>query len=267
MTDFSGSSTPLRTRSWFAEERPLLHLITVFVFLLLLGFWQWGFPAAGWIAAKLTPAPVASALDERTLHALDGKFFEPSQLSSERQEQITQAFMKILQQAKIKDVQPRILFRHAVSAPQSAFALPGGTIIVTDTLIDATQNDGELLGVLAHELALIATGEPLRIFFTSLAWPTLSYIVTRNTSSVFEAAETEASLNLHPVYPARLRGETDTRAVDLLLAVGENPTAFADLHERISTAINGQMRLAAANLIDVERLSAIRAYAARRATH
>ena len=44
----------------------------------------------------------------------------------------------------------------------NAFALPGGYIGVHTGLIDATRNEDELAGVIAHELSLIHISEPTR---------------------------------------------------------------------------------------------------------
>ncbi len=242
----------------------MLRLITAFFFFLLFGLWHWGFPVAASLAAKLTPAPLASALDERTVQSLDGHFLEPSQIPADRQAQIVQSFNRLVAIAKMGDVNARLLFRSASHAPTGAFALPGGTIILTDSLIDASRSDSEVLGVLAHELALVANGAALRKFFASLAWPAFSFIFTRDTTTVLDAAEIEGGLSLHMAYPAHIRGAADLRAVEWLLDVGENPTALADLYERLGGGHEHAKFAHSSNLAD-ERSAAIRSYLARRA--
>lgn len=254
---------PLRkSKKWPHDERPMLTLITVFLFALLFGAWLWGIPASAWLAAHLTPSTLSQEMDERALAALDQTFLTPSKIDEKKREELTQAFTRVAATAKLNNTPPRLIFRQAHSAPRSSFGLPGGTIIMTDSLVEAAVTNGEIMGVFAHELALMEQQEPLRRFFASIGWAAIGFILTRDHGSVLDCAEAEANIILHVSYTPATRAEADFRAMDMLQAIGENPSALADLYERISKIDD----LVGLPLVDDERRAVVRAYAASRKT-
>ena len=256
-----GLEPSTRSRRWLQDERPMLFIITAFMFSLLFGFWLWGIPASAWLAAHLTPTHIAREMDERSLKSLDGVFFSASRLDPTRQEEIRRNFARIAKVAKLQ-VPTQVIFRKANSSAHDTFGLPGGTIIVSDDLVNFVASESELLGLLAHEVALLEKQLPLRKFYSAVGWITMSYILTRNHAEILQCAEDDANVTLHFAYSPTLRAEADIRAIDILVAIGENPAALADVYDRLSTTSEA---LLSGPVADEERRSAIRAYARQRA--
>lgn len=128
----------------------------------LWAFYRWGTP---WAATQLTaqvPLRWETGLAERALQQLDGAYLKPSKLPAERQAQLRERF-----QALVVHISPGLPQRYPGYAPPlkldfragmgaNAFALPGGTVVMTDGLVEAAAKQGlgddALLGVLAHEI-------------------------------------------------------------------------------------------------------------------
>ena len=124
---------------------------TVF-FILLIGLaYVYGLPVAAKEIALRLPESSLKILDSGTLEALeDYKVLTPSKLPISRQKMLSTEF------AKLVDVPGKnsynIVYRSSEALGANAFALPSGTIVMLDDLVDLSDDDNELMGVLGHEL-------------------------------------------------------------------------------------------------------------------
>lgn len=122
-------------------------------------FYRWGTPWLAQTLAGQVPVGWELQLAERGLAALDGQWLRPSRLPPGRQQALRARFDELaavaLSQAP-RGYAPRLTlqFRHGLGA--NAFALPGGTVVMTDALVQEAARRGlpdeALVGVLAHEL-------------------------------------------------------------------------------------------------------------------
>jgi hypothetical protein len=177
---------PNRGAAWLHRlETSWPHVIVAVVVMGLLGWAgiHFGLP---WGARKIAfalPEGITQTLGEQTLTALDGAFFEPSNLTHERQLALQGEFKKFL--AATKDTTPyRIEFRSAKkSLGANAIALPDGTIVITDELVLLAKDDQEIVGVLAHECGHIQNRHALRGVLQNSAIFVLVTLVTGDVSS------------------------------------------------------------------------------------
>jgi Zn-dependent protease with chaperone function len=121
----------------------------------------WGTP---WAATQLTrqvPLSWEVKIAQQALKDLDGHLLQPSKLDAARQARLRTGFEALAAQvdpslARYPGYRPQLtlLFRDATMP--NALALPGGTIVLTDSLVkiatDAGLGDDAVLGVLAHEI-------------------------------------------------------------------------------------------------------------------
>lgn len=117
----------------------------------LLAGYLWGIP---WLADRIAshlPARVESALGDQVLALLDRSSLEASALEPERRDELSRRFAALATGLPAGE-DYRIAFRSAPSIGPNAFALPGGTVLVTDELIGLFDDDRQLEAVLAHEL-------------------------------------------------------------------------------------------------------------------
>ena len=129
--------------------------------LLVFAFYRWGTP---WAATQLTrhvPLGWETALSERFLRDLDASWLKPSKLPPERQAALRARFDALARSlpAELRrygGYEPRLVLHLRRGMGANAFALPGGTIVMTDAIVELADQhrlgDEALAGVLAHEI-------------------------------------------------------------------------------------------------------------------
>ena len=155
----AGTRAPLAQHM---QTRWTVFVAVLAVAVLLLGaFYRWGTP---WAATQLTrhvPAAWETSLADRAMQQLDNGYLQPSKLPPQRQaalkagfDALAQAIGPALRRYPGYTPQLTLAFRSGMGA--NAFALPGGTVVMTDGLVEAAAKagvgDDALLGVLAHEI-------------------------------------------------------------------------------------------------------------------
>ena len=120
----------------------------------------------------------------------------------------------------------------------NAFALPGGFFYVNSGLILAADNEAELAGVMAHEIAHVAcrhqTREMTRENYVNLATIPLIFLI--NSWGVYEAANLGMSLALPMTFlrfERGFEGEADYFGLQYMYKAGYDPQAFIDFFEKI----------------------------------
>ncbi len=153
-------------RAPLAERMQTRWRVLLAVLLLAVGgiwaFYRWGTP---WAAAQLTRAvPLAweQRLAERALRELDDGVLRPSKLPPERQAELRAGFDKLATHIapplqRYPGYRPPLTLQFRSGLGPNAFALPGGTIVMTDAMLEHARvvpgtGEAALLGVLAHEI-------------------------------------------------------------------------------------------------------------------
>ena len=160
---------------------------------------------------------------------LEKRIFEPTQLSSERREALTDRF-----EALAPDDQRsyEIRFRASKIGP-NALALPGGVIYVTDALVELAPDNEAVLGVLAHELGHIDRRHLMRRLFASAAVGAAAAVLFGDVSTVLAALP---AILIELDYSRSMEREADLYAVELLRANGISTGSLATLFERMQKA-------------------------------
>jgi Zn-dependent protease with chaperone function len=122
----------------------------------------WGLPAAARAVVGWVPESIDQSLGEQTMRQIDGDWMAPSKLSPEVQARLRERFAQGVRQAYGTDApEYRLEFRQSKIGP-NAFALPGGTMVMTDELVELVKDDEVVLGVLGHELGHVAQRHGMR---------------------------------------------------------------------------------------------------------
>ena len=127
-----------------------LSIITSIVFVWLITVY--GIPRAAEYIAFNMPSVVVEQF-ETDMAILDRTMFEPSELTTDRKNEIKRLMDPFIEQYTSlpeTHLEPSLDFRSGMGA--NAFALPSGKIIFTDALIDLVEHDNELVAVFFHEL-------------------------------------------------------------------------------------------------------------------
>jgi len=194
----------------------------------LMGAYIWGLPAlAGWMADN-TPDALVARLGSGSLEFLDQAVFDSSGLSAMRQAQLRQRFDRLQKPADAPAY--RIEFRSSEAMGANAFALPDGTLLVTDDLVKLAKDGEEVLAVLAHELGHVYHRHGLRMLIQGSV---VAFVVAWYLGDVSSVAAGLPTLLLQARYSRDHELEADRYGATLVEANGISPQRLADMLEAL----------------------------------
>ncbi len=228
----SGLREPLVVRlqqSWRGVLASAVLLVAA-----LLALQQWGLPLAARTVAHALPAHVDEALGQATLRAVDEQLMkpEPSTIPPAEQERIRSAFRQALGKLPAGEVPPwELVFRASRIGP-NALALPGGTIVMTDEMVQLVDNNTDVLtAVLAHEMGHLQHRHGMRMLVQVMLLGTVSSVLLGDFSTVLAGG---AALVGQSHYSRQAEREADAAAVRILRAGDISPAAMVTLFDKLA---------------------------------
>lgn len=194
---------------------------------------RFGLPIAARRVAFSLPAGVSERIGTDALAVLDKVLFAPSQLPEERREELHARFEEFLQRQPV----PRsyeLVFRASPRIGANAFALPNGTIVMTDELVALATVDDEIIAVLAHECGHVEGRHALRSILQNSAVVVVFTLATGDMSAASAVGAALPTLLLEAKYSRLFETEADTFGVNALLAAGLDPVHLANILERLT---------------------------------
>lgn len=201
----------------------------------LLGTWRWALPWAADHAAAWVPDSVQQTLTTATLAQLDQRWLTPSTLPQVQREHIAADFAASVARAWPQGSAPawRLVWRHGgEDVGPNAFALPGGTIVITDELVTLLADAPHAIqGVLAHELGHLHHAHGLRLVARTGAAAALAGLIFGDATWLVSAAPV---LLVQADYSRDFEREADAYALELLHGAGLDPRQMALFFDRIA---------------------------------
>jgi Zn-dependent protease with chaperone function len=192
----------------------------------------WGIPwAADRIVAGI-PVSVEHSLGAQVLGHLDGLGLKASTLPSQRQEALRKRFAALLP-GLTGASDYRIEFRDAPRLGANAFALPGGTVVVTDQLVHLLHDDREIDAVVAHEIGHQQHRHALRQALRGSFIAVIAALFTGDVSSAGAVVVAVPTFLLDSHYSRSFESEADAFAFDLLARRETSPHWFARAMEAL----------------------------------
>jgi Zn-dependent protease with chaperone function len=202
------------------------------LFLCLWGFVAAGIPFLAKMAATAVPAAVTDRLSRQILTMLDASFLEPSELGADRSVHLQNLFHGLVDR-KRSPVNFRLEFRKSGQVGANAFALPSGLIVMTDELVGLAENDRELIGVMAHEVAHVENRHGLRVLFQNAGTLVLVSALAGDMSSITAAGENLPTLLIESGYSRRFEKEADRAAGTYLIRMGWGTVSLQNILARL----------------------------------
>ena len=179
---------------------------------------------------------VPSQLEKRIGDATLAPFAQVTQASDVSRADQIRLYRQLdrLQKARALHIRPRLMFE-PLGQP-NAFALPGGTIVVTDQLMQLNLTGDELAAILAHELGHEEERHGVqKVLTSSLALLTVSAI-TGDLSTLTHFSAALPSLLVNSGYSRDFERQADLYAVGLLNQAEIDPTALAHALKKLQAA-------------------------------
>jgi Zn-dependent protease with chaperone function len=209
----------------------------VAVGLLLAALAVWGIPWFSQVAVRAIPQRIDKELGQSALATIDQHLTQPSALDATRQQRVRDAFARALA-AQVEGSVPahELLFRRGRGKPglgPNAFALPGGTIVITDELVQLFDAEVDVLsGVLAHELGHVRHRHGMRMVVQASLIGLLSSLVLGDFSGILAAAPVVLG---QASYSRAAEREADAHCAQFLKAAGISPAVMVALFEKLGT--------------------------------
>lgn len=211
-------------------ERNWLYALAAIALTAAFSWWSVvdGLPLAAKIAAGFVPETWEAKLGEQTLGFFDGKLCRPSALDEARQRALQRRFATLT--AGLADgYDYRLLPRDCRGIGANAFALPGGTVVMTDPLAKLARNDDQISAVLAHEIGHVRHRHGLRMALQAAGLAALTAALFGDATSITSLATALPVALLQSGYSREFETEADDYAFQRLREVGLSPKAFADI--------------------------------------
>lgn len=211
------------------ERHPVVVLVALIglPILIVLAF-RTAIPWLARQASRRMPVAVEARIGAESLGILDQYVFHASIVASERQAVLRTGFDAL---GRNPNVSAALEFRDGGALGANAFALPGGTIIVTDQLANLLSDD-QVLAVLAHELGHVEHHHGMQAFSEHSLIAILITIVSGDASGATLAAATAPAVLAQTKYSRDHEREADAFAITLLRRAGRSP---ADLGAALRT--------------------------------
>lgn len=239
--------------------------VAIIVSLMLSGY-VYGLPAAAKYVAERVPIETEQALGRQALAWLDSnQWFRPTRLGQDMQDRIREGFAGLHRGLPMAS-HYRLEFRDSSFVGPNAFALPGGAIVITDSMIKAAQSPDEVLAVLAHEVGHVELRHSMRHVLQNSAAAVVTATVTSDAASLSIAVAGLPVVLTQARYSREFEAEADDFAFALLRQRGISPEAFATLMERLAKDREGTERAFAflsTHPVTAERVKRARAAATR----
>jgi Zn-dependent protease with chaperone function len=218
-----------RVANWERNRRLIAASVIAFLAVVLLTY-RYGIPAMARVVADRFPPAAVETLSRHVLEVLDRTAFSPSQVPAARQVSIRQQFARL----RLPDGRPGqrydVIFRGIEGMSANAMALPSGTIVVTDGLVEIARDDRELVAVLAHEAGHVDHRHGLRQVLQS---STVALFFAWYVGDVSSLAATAPTVLLQANYSREFERDADDYASRVLEQSGISPRHLADILERM----------------------------------
>lgn len=191
----------------------------------------------------VTPSGLTQQIDRSTLATMDRVILKPTNISEARQAEFQEIFEELLAARPVDPIAQRkkrnrkpdynLNFRDMRGIP-NAFALPGGTIVLTDGLLNDFGDNDLIAGVLAHEIAHVEYEHSLRQMYRALGMAALISMVAGDAGPMLEDILLEGSAILALSFSREAEIQSDTFAVKMLHATNRPTDAMIPFFEAIS---------------------------------
>lgn len=191
-----------------------------------------GIPKFSKAVADTLPTSVSVSLAGEVLKLLDERVLEKSELPEERQRLLREQFKS--HGDGLQEFNFQLHFRKGNAIGANAFALPDGTIIITDELVNLSDNNYEVQSVMLHEIGHVIHRHSLRRLIASSG---LAVVLVSLTGDVVAASSWVTLLPLILIesnYSQDIEWEADSYALQQMKKLEISPQYFADMMRKMA---------------------------------
>lgn len=192
--------------------------------------YMYGVPAMAHVIANKLPEDILNETAQLQNKYLVENVLKPPHLSSAQMEAIEAEFNRLLALSE-SPYQYRLVFRHMPGNIANAFALPDGTIVMTDSLVKMATAPDQVTAVLAHEIGHVHERHAIRQVIEASALSVILLFVVGDTSGVADLLISAPAVAVMAANSRTHEREADDFAIELLDKADISPANLADILE------------------------------------
>lgn len=230
--------TPHAFNNWLhiLESKKRFVLATLIVVVAFVwAMFQYGAPAIANAGSKWVPQELVKLIGQQSLETLDEFYFSPTELPQEVQDRVTEHFRPLLADHAHLDL--HVIFRSTEEKIPNAFALPDGTLIFTDAMVELATEDDELLAIAAHEVGHVQHRHSMRHMIQSSILAFMFAVIAGDISGTSELFLGLPVLLTELSYSREFEREADQYSFQWLRDNNKSPLLFANIMSRMENMI------------------------------
>jgi len=224
------------------QHKTIIVLSVLLVPVLLWWIVMVGIPKLAVAIVPWVPTAAISEVDQQTLLMLDKTWLNPSKLPADTQQYWREQWLQALASLPKRQQQPiEIQFRQAKQLGPNAFALPAGTLVFTDELIDLLKDKPDaLLAIFLHEVGHVKHQHGMTMLVQSTASSLVFAMLFTDLEGITEVLLGTGGSLLQASFSRQMESQADDFATDQLKALGKSSQAFVEAMQAITAASGGK---------------------------
>lgn len=194
-------------------------------------FLVWGVPWLSKQAAYALPQEVSASLGQGTLEFLDKHLLAASELPADRQRDLAALFTKLVPANTGFELKLELRSSELIGA--NAFALPDGTIVLTDDFIELAANEQQVAAVMLHEIGHVTARHGLRGALQNAGIATLLVVIAGDVSSANSLLITLPTLLVRTSYSRDMETEADLYSARAMMTHEMDPRQLLQVLQRL----------------------------------
>ncbi|MDP5188684.1 M48 family metallopeptidase [Rheinheimera baltica] len=180
-------------------------------------------------AVPLVPDSVKQQMGKQTFYTLQKTTLKPTELSASAQATVHYHWQMALQKLPLTNKNYQLHLFKSDFFGANAFALPDGTVVMTDDLVILLQNNPDaILAVLLHEMGHVEGQHSVRMVAQSLGATLVIGILFGSPDGVADLLLGSGTALLQNAFSRDMEREADNFSLTQLQVLGKSPKAFAD---------------------------------------
>jgi Zn-dependent protease with chaperone function len=231
LSRYTKNKLALLTHHWESKTRYILISTICIVGLTVLAVFL-GIPKLSEKIAYSLSSEFSVQLADNTLNELDQVYFKPSTLPVARRKELDDLFNQYL--PVIDEFDFKLHFRNGGDIGANAFALPDGSVIITDQLIELAESNDEILSVLLHEIGHVIHRHALRRVIESTSTSFLFVWLTGDVEMATDWLAVLPALLIQSKYSRIHEREADTYALAQMESHKIDPIHFSTFMQKLA---------------------------------
>jgi Zn-dependent protease with chaperone function len=231
----TGNTNSDKLHQWEAFRPQLIAVVGAALVSIWL-LWRYGIDILASAAIAITPNAMVEQIDRGTLSTIDFTMASPTTLDELEQARVTEVFEKLVAEMDVSDkgdTSFELKFRSMPQVGPNAFAMPGGTVVMTDEFVRKFQDEDVLAGVFGHEIGHVVENHGLKQVYRSLSIYILIAFLAGDTGPILEDIVLEGNLLLSLNYSRKHESSADVYGLTLAHEAGFDPAGLKEFFEYV----------------------------------